>query len=1465
MIEYLAESTKFKGKGICDQLLQAFIKFVGGDMEQGHTVNLTVIEVKGQVTVIDAEGNLRQLQENGKLFLNDHLITSPVSTIKVQYGDGHIVEIEANRLITINEYPDTREVFLTILESQENSGFDDENTIDDIQNLIAQGADPASLLEATAAGPGGTATPPLLSLGSSSFVVVSQNVIAQSEVEAGEASSVLDTSATDFGTDITTPANNPVDDSINVNLPITALTDTNVFANVLGTDAVSGQNVGITAFANDLSPGSTITYSLANNPQGLFAIDAQTGVVTLQADTAGLTPQDFDLQIQASSSDGSTFTQSVTVSLIDDIDSDNDGVVNSLDLDDDNDGVLDTVEDTLTVERVIKTLDSAAEWQAAGVTVTGEGSDLVHVGNTLNVTSDPGAHQGIGFNRGNTSELNTPTTAVVSIPVGDSTQTQQLKIELTVAKIWANFSAIANGSNAAALFELVDASGNVIDDYDWSAQYQQNNAYSDTDTRNDEVITLAGSGQGLFVRVTDVESDSHVASFNDDWIIDSLKVTETLQTNDADGDGIVNSLDTDSDNDGISDAIEAQSSGSFVAPGEFVDVNGDGLNDNITSASVLPEDSDGDGVLDLVDNDSDNDGSPDKVESGLAANHQATLTDTPDDLTASGDGLTFRNAAETVIDSDNDGVPDDIDIDDDNDGILDINEDANLTVQPSLVVYDSTQDWIDLGVTVSGPGSGVQVGGGYSDSLQGIHFNSGEAAFNDASNQTQVTIPVPDFSERGTVTSIGVILDVVKNWSNSYGGQLPSAEFELIDSEGNVVSSHTQVLNKATTTDVNDDSQIPPENLYQILFPIPGDGAGYSIRITDTSADGAGAWNNDWFVNKVSFTVNSAEPYVTPDADGDGIINSLDTDSDNDGILDVDEVRANPTEEPVAFVDADGDGLNDAYDADTASTDAQLSAGLTPADLDNNGIADYLEETLDSDGDGVADVHDIDDDNDGILDSVENLQVVNTDQSFSVNVLDAEAWQDLDIASDTSDNLRIDDSGLIIPNIDSVSGNSDPVELTIAGPGITDDITVTVPFIHFSVDTSNADPDETLTFELLDADNNVLVTQSVTGQQVTGIGDEAAVSLVISATTTDVSVRITSDAVGNSGTSAWTITQAVFTYGFGTPDIDGDGIINSLDKNSDAHDVNDPGNSYTDNIEAQASGSFIASTDFVDIDGDGLHDAYDADTTSVSAADSKGLTPVNSDSASAPDFANSSADNNSDPQLSTPLILDLDGDGVETLSREAGVQFDINADGKTDTTGWAGADDALLVRDINQDGVINDATELFGQETLLSNGEKAADGFQALSDLDSNQDGIFDFNDKGFDELRLWQDANSDGVSQQHELISLADAGVASINLHAYGVSETNAGNEIGLRSEWTDTSGKQHAVDDVWFSFVSDTSAHLDEMLHDACGCDVQEALDNLHTSQPEAVVNQQQAAANAPQYTETLSRMMEDQDLIA
>ena len=129
-----------------------------------------------------------------------------------------------------------------------------------------------------------------------------------------------------------------------------------------------------------------------------------------------------------------------------------------------------------------------------------------------------------------------------------------------------------------------------------------------------------------------------------------------------------------------------------------------------------------------------------------------------------------------------------------------------------------------------------------------------------------------------------------------------------------------------------------------------------------------------------------------------------------------------------------------------------------------------------------------------------------------------------------------------------------------------------------------------------------------------------------------------------------------------------------------------------------------------------------------------------------------------------PLVLDLDGDGLELLPASGAILFDHNADGIKTATGWTHPNDGFLVHDLNSNGVIDTGRELFGEDTLKNSGALAANGFDALRELDSNGDGQITSADTAFSELKVWRDLNQDGISQAVELQSLGDLNITSIN-----------------------------------------------------------------------------------------------------
>ncbi len=167
----------------------------------------------------------------------------------------------------------------------------------------------------------------------------------------------------------------------------------------------------------------------------------------------------------------------------------------------------------------------------------------------------------------------------------------------------------------------------------------------------------------------------------------------------------------------------------------------------------------------------------------------------------------------------------------------------------------------------------------------------------------------------------------------------------------------------------------------------------------------------------------------------------------------------------------------------------------------------------------------------------------------------------------------------------------------------------------------------------------------------------------------------------------------------------------------------------------------------------------------------------------------------------SPLVVDLDGDGVETVTAEGGVYFDHDANGFKENSGWVGQDDGILVRDINGNGQIDNGTELFGNNSVLSSGEKAVNGFEALKELDDNNNGIFDANDKAWNEVKFWQDKNFNGMVDDGELLTLEQAGITGINLDYTNQENIDEnGNNHKQTGTFIKTDGTTGAIDDVWF-----------------------------------------------------------------
>ena len=140
------------------------------------------------------------------------------------------------------------------------------------------------------------------------------------------------------------------------------------------------------------------------------------------------------------------------------------------------------------------------------------------------------------------------------------------------------------------------------------------------------------------------------------------------------------------------------------------------------------------------------------------------------------------------------------------------------------------------------------------------------------------------------------------------------------------------------------------------------------------------------------------------DTDGDGTPDSIDTDDDNDGVLDGAD---NAPLDPSSCQDLDSDGCDDCWAA--ASTDFTAGNNFDPA---NDGT--------DTDGDGICDLSDNDDDNDGILDSVEGITDFDNDGIPNNEDLDSDNDGIPDIVETGNGSFDTDGNGAIDPSESSL-------------------------------------------------------------------------------------------------------------------------------------------------------------------------------------------------------------------------------------------------------------------------------------------------------------------------------------------------------------------------------------------------------------------------------------------------------------
>lgn len=158
-----------------------------------------------------------------------------------------------------------------------------------------------------------------------------------------------------------------------------------------------------------------------------------------------------------------------------------------------------------------------------------------------------------------------------------------------------------------------------------------------------------------------------------------------------------------------------------------------------------------------------------------------------------------------------------------------------------------------------------------------------------------------------------------------------------------------------------------------------------------------------------------------------------------------------------------------------------------------------------------------------------------------------------------------------------------------------------------------------------------------------------------------------------------------------------------------------------------------------------------------------------------------------------PLVINFGGNAAELSQTH--FEFDIDANGITEQIATLRPGSGFLALDKNQDGVINDGSELFGPNS--------GNGFAELAKYDSDNNSFIDEADPIYDSLRIWQ-RHEDGSQQ---LIALGDKNIGAIYLgHATTPFQLRTADNQSL-GEVTDTGvyvtedGKTGTIQQINFS----------------------------------------------------------------
>ena len=852
----------------------------------------------------------------------------------------------------------------------------------------------------------------------------------------------------------------------------------------------------------------------------------------------------------------------------------------------------------------------------------------------------------------------------------------------------------------------------------------------DTDDDNDGILDTDEPSFG---------TDPLDPDTDDDGILDGTEVGVTSAGPDSFGGPIsfrpdsdpsttTNPLDPDSDDDGLTDGQE--------------DPNADGASPRFIGGTGTT----GNGETDPNNPDTDGDGLPDGEEvNQIGSNPLDTDTDdgtTPDGVEVNQQGTDpVNNPADDVLaDFDQDGRPDNIDTDDDNDGLSDTDELARGT---NPLDQDTDDDGVQDGTEV-----GVGPGGAGPDSF------GGPLSFTPDADPGSTTNPLNPDTDGDGLTD---------------GQEDPNADGaspRFIGGTGTTGNGETDPNNPDTDGDGLTDGREVNEIGSNPLDTDTDDGT--VPDGVEVNQQGTNPVNNPGDDVLADFDQDGRPDNVDTDDDNDGLsdtdelargTNPLDQDTDNDGVQDGTEVGVGPGG---AGPDSFGGPLSFAPDADPGSTTNPLNP-----DTDGDGLTDGQEDPnadgasprtiggTGTTGSGETDPNNPDTDGDGLGDGQEVNQI-------GSNPLDTDT-----------------DDGTVPDGVEVNQQGTNPVN----NPG--DDI-VAPPNVARIVGADR------ITEYRTDIPSRPFQTESYRIQTDTPVTQDT----VFVINTNDITANRTSDPRASTQRIGWG--PAATAQGLAIRDAD------PLDYTLSQNGVTVPGQLTLtvragqtvsqDTFEVDAWGEFtywgpdpaLFSQVFEDLETFQLDIVQAQGTTQPFTLIDKTVQIFDDQAYYVYDIS--------------PIALDLNGDGEigvtgETTVRGARtsigetVQFDINADGKLDTIEWfAGDGDGILVNTM----MIGAGNEIDGSALFGDQGGMYANGYEKLSLLDADGDGVVSGDEAS--SLGLWID-DGDAVLEDGELKSLSDFQVVALS------TSMTLDAEGRMLSTATKSDGSSIMTEDVWFA----------------------------------------------------------------